>query len=1527
MDPRSLEPSFYRPTAVNLSKSAVSPSNTIIIQERVPPPAHGGSIVKRTSINSHGTSNNNIVVVNSSASSSLPYHNSSSSPALLLMDHRSLTPAATAPTAALSPAIISSTPSSSDPLNTSRMAKDSSSSASSTAPVIVSTTSAAGAAGLWRPPSLSPKYQQQGTLPSSSSFRPMDGRTSAPPAAHQSSSVTPVHHVPLGHLPPPLPPPPQLQRISAASPSAAAIHSRSGDSIKDNYVQSIRSSSVPNPPIANLGGGTHNRSCDQINTTRKNTSTLIQSHPAHHTIYSPIPGYSHHPVNGTTTATTNSAKPNQSFIHSDAGLRSNGQPLASSSSSRSQQQQSVPQPGIIGSKSSSSNFMSVDSLISNSSNSGNNNSLRSSPSTTSSFLFSSTSSSSHQELGHHLKQQQQLLSTTSSGSKPDNLNSKKLQHQPESSSASGGNNWNPNNRSSYPTTIHHSSQRNPMNPGLHPGYPIIPGISPMPGMITTGSHVVQSPQYHQQSQQQYHHNPLSHSSLKSSSPQHHQQPGHLTSTHHVPLIVPPAAHQSNNVGKQQSRPSISSIMNTTSSTCRKNEKEKKLKNNSQGMPSNQGQSGQNRAAVLMFPQGVNYPPYHLSPASNPTAPGHNPIMSSSLPFQLTPHQFHPIQIGHPRSLSEGMKQQQIPPHNLSGSYNNNNNSSFNSSQVCDNSSTSSSNSSFVSITNQQHVMKRGSNNGTNNQVYHHHNKDPGTTSSNLDVGIKKSRKSDSSMNENSNDVTGLNNSHGNNVPSTSVSPTNSNHSSHSNSGLGHKSLKKFWAQKYQDTNIGASNSNNDDVTKSSSDVTAINSCQVSPASAIVINDAKTKNIEQSTKKVPLKRGPKMKSGVKALANDASGNDTSEAEKMSKEKKVGKKKNDESIKSGTKRPGAMVKKVAGKKAKKVTGIEEEEENESSNSTAKTTHHRDGNGSKSTGGNNNHNEPIDKDMIVDSEMTDVEDEDSSNCSKKHQVVVPAPVVKVPAKRGRKPKVKPIENSENGTNDNPETEFVTKPSKVSKASSVDKDGKKSDKDKFTSKVIASKSDQPYLQSEPCSEIAPLKSTILTRCRECKMTPYQKRIKAVGPSDFCRFYHFRKLFFHKELRAFGFSEPNDAKEEDLKIWIPPIPGPKVDTLKKSDAQFLIDFVSDHFCSLVSQERRALSFHKGHRPSSSGTDAISTATAWKTVVPGVREMCDVCVTTLFNIHWVCSDCGFVVCIDCYKSKIDREKKETADDGKSTDTSPSSTPEKVAKDRDKYNWLLCNSKLEHQQEKLMLTQIIPKSALWQVCLRLHYVKKVHLNSPCNCSNDNQVLRKLILNQSSIPNINPQHESMNGQLTNSNGASGGGGGSSSNAVIKMEQNVPSPLAILADVAIGNASGKLKTEKEGSKTDDNGEDFSALRELLSKPGPPASGKGKKGKGKKGQTIPQLNGVLKHDDDHDGDDSSSIKLNYFSRKITPIFTSKNLPSRVCTLEETSKKYKDDDIPHDWFCDGKLLVLKDTGKENNMKLFQEQWLRHQVN
>lgn len=74
--------------------------------------------------------------------------------------------------------------------------------------------------------------------------------------------------------------------------------------------------------------------------------------------------------------------------------------------------------------------------------------------------------------------------------------------------------------------------------------------------------------------------------------------------------------------------------------------------------------------------------------------------------------------------------------------------------------------------------------------------------------------------------------------------------------------------------------------------------------------------------------------------------------------------------------------------------------------------------------------------------------------------------------------------------------------------------------------------------------------------------------------------------------------------------------------AKYIIENVGDKFCDLVMEEKEARAL---------AGDSVKVA--WKRQVQGVREMCDVCDTTLFNMHWVCHKCGFVVCLDCYKVK------------------------------------------------------------------------------------------------------------------------------------------------------------------------------------------------------------------------------------------------------------------------------------------------------
>jgi len=106
---------------------------------------------------------------------------------------------------------------------------------------------------------------------------------------------------------------------------------------------------------------------------------------------------------------------------------------------------------------------------------------------------------------------------------------------------------------------------------------------------------------------------------------------------------------------------------------------------------------------------------------------------------------------------------------------------------------------------------------------------------------------------------------------------------------------------------------------------------------------------------------------------------------------------------------------------------------------------------------------------------------------------------------------------------------------------------------------------------------------------------------------------------------------------------------------------------------------------------------SWKRAVTGVREMCDVCDTTLFNMHWVCQKCGFVVCLDCYKVKAQSSSDDEDED---------IDGEKEGRDEQR-QWLTCSANRQpHDVDKLMLTQIIPADGESIQIIRKKYIKKL-----------------------------------------------------------------------------------------------------------------------------------------------------------------------------------------------------------------------------
>lgn len=220
-----------------------------------------------------------------------------------------------------------------------------------------------------------------------------------------------------------------------------------------------------------------------------------------------------------------------------------------------------------------------------------------------------------------------------------------------------------------------------------------------------------------------------------------------------------------------------------------------------------------------------------------------------------------------------------------------------------------------------------------------------------------------------------------------------------------------------------------------------------------------------------------------------------------------------------------------------------------------------------------------------------------------------------------------------------------------------------------------ESFLQDTSCYDVAPK----LAKCRECRWTESQRNKKM--PNIFCRFYAFRRLKYNKNglLSVAGYCDPKeDASQEDLDIWTPnadAIP----EGLSVEQAEFLLANLREDFQLIMKEEKLAVDAHEGE----------SNKIAWKRVVQGVREMCDVCDATLFNHHWACNKCGFVVCVGCYTSrKGNSSSKELRVWGEGE------------KDRDECSWLLCTGRQQHDLAKLTLVQIIAGDALEEVSSKL-----------------------------------------------------------------------------------------------------------------------------------------------------------------------------------------------------------------------------------
>ncbi|KAI4459227.1 jmjc domain-containing histone demethylation protein [Holotrichia oblita] len=495
------------------------------------------------------------------------------------------------------------------------------------------------------------------------------------------------------------------------------------------------------------------------------------------------------------------------------------------------------------------------------------------------------------------------------------------------------------------------------------------------------------------------------------------------------------------------------------------------------------------------------------------------------------------------------------------------------------------------------------------------------------------------------------------------------------------------------------------------------------------------------------------------------------------------------------------------------------------------------------------------------------------------------KEPRKRGRRPKT-----SKNDKGEEP------RPKKS-------KDDILPQRDPFRKPPVGQlkKTGESFLQDGPCFEVAPK----LAKCRECRWTPNQRSRNM--PNIFCRFYAFRRLRYTKngQLAIAGFSDPHkDASDDDLKLWLPSAEKPPQD-LDLETSRFILKQVGDHFCNLLAQENDAHAEHMSD----------DKTIAWKRVVQGVREMCDVCETTLFNFHWACGKCGFVVCLDCYKGRKNKSIKIWGEPGK---------------DRDDYSWLLCTNRQPHEQEKLMLTQIIAGDSLLKLGRLVHEMRELwNVEQYCDCTLSKEVAqksngaRKEIIKSILSGELNGIKKEIKEDPDNKPLVNGGS--------VKDEKN---SLSWLADVALSNED---KKNDDTSDSDDGS--FSTLRELLIRPshkhngsraGSPVSSASKtvKKSSVRMDTLDEVissvieDSVPKHNKEDIVDTKIELK-HYIRRDNYQAKIRGMLPIRIMTLTESKLLYPD--IPHSWLCDGKLLRLSDTTHQGNYKIYQDQWKRGQ--
>ncbi|XP_066930509.1 lysine-specific demethylase 3A-like isoform X2 [Clytia hemisphaerica] len=200
-----------------------------------------------------------------------------------------------------------------------------------------------------------------------------------------------------------------------------------------------------------------------------------------------------------------------------------------------------------------------------------------------------------------------------------------------------------------------------------------------------------------------------------------------------------------------------------------------------------------------------------------------------------------------------------------------------------------------------------------------------------------------------------------------------------------------------------------------------------------------------------------------------------------------------------------------------------------------------------------------------------------------------------------------------------------------------------------------EAYLQKKTC-----LAYRNLPRCLDCNQDYREDEEKHQKKNDenelTCRFSMFRTLrkMESGKVKSAGFCTTDVAEESDLFHW----KFQDNTLLDLATCKSILSEIGAQFEQLVLQEQQAQTWTK-----------TLPKLAWKRAVLRVRELCDLCATSIFNNHWTCEACGLSICLDCFFAKFKKKGKNLP-------------------------WAECESTgMDHKIEELRVTQIIPDGIL------------------------------------------------------------------------------------------------------------------------------------------------------------------------------------------------------------------------------------------